>query len=67
MNTYGWDQSELVRRRQRELLGESERERLAGYGLELAAQPGPASLLLAAWLRAAADQLAPASRPLVQP
>lgn len=60
MNSNGW----LVDRgpahdHQQELLDEAERARILDYAEALAPHPGPASLLLAAWLRAAADQLAP--------
>lgn len=59
MHSNGWLYSDPVQQRQQELLGEAERQRLVAYAETLAAQPGPASLLVAAWLRSAADLLAP--------
>ena len=50
MHSNGWLYSDPVQQRQQELLGEAERQRLVAYAETLAAQPGPASLLVAAFL-----------------
>lgn len=63
MNSTGWLlESSPAHDHQQELLDEAERARILDYAEALAPHPGAASLLLAAWLRAAADQLAPVPR-----